>query len=77
LLLTVYDFIFVQFVVGPCFVVAWRGTWENADILFDEIIFKGNLKVSAGIALFGGTLVSAVVIFLQHELRAFANNGSK
>ena len=37
---SVYDLIFVQVLVGPAFIITWRGTWQNADEFMDNIIFK-------------------------------------
>ena len=68
----VYDFLFVQLVIGPLFIVTWRGTWQNADTLFDEVIFQGNLEGSSIFVLISGLMVSAVLIFAQHEIKAFA-----
>lgn len=73
----VYDFIFVQFVVGPAFVVAWRGTWKNADSLFDDFICHGNLKMAAVYALSLGISVSALILYFQHEIKVFALSGGR
>ena len=40
---SVYDLIFVQVLVGPAFIITWRGTWQNADELMDNVIFKVQL----------------------------------
>ena len=68
----IYDFLFVQLVIGPLFVITWRGTWQNADTLFDEYFFHGNLKGSSIFVLIFGLLVSALLVFAQHEIKAFA-----
>ena len=69
-LFPVYDFIFVQLVAGPLFIITWRGTWQNADTLFDEILFNGNITHSSIVALILGIFVSAVLIFYQFEIKA-------
>jgi len=54
----VYDLIFVQVLVGPAFIITWRGTWQNADELMDNIIFKGDLHGSAICSLVIGIVMS-------------------
>ena len=68
----IHDFLFAQLVIGPLFVVTWRGTWQNADALFDQQIFQGNLKVSAIFVLVLGLLVSALLTLAQHSIKALS-----
>ena len=70
----IYDFLFVQLVIGPLFVVTWRGTWQNADTLFDQVIFQDKLEASSIFVLVLGLVVSAILVFAQHEIKAFALN---
>ena len=68
----IYDFLLGQLVIGPLFVITWRGTWQNADTLFDEYIFHGDLEGSSIFVLICGILVSAMLVFAQHEIKSFA-----
>ena len=73
----IYDFLFVQLVIGPLFVVTWRGTWQNADTLFDQQFFQGKLEASSIFVLVLGLVISAILVFAQHEIKALALNCSK
>ena len=73
----IYDFLFVQLVIGPLFVVTWRGTWQNADTLFDQQFFQGKLEASSIFVLILGLVISAILVFAQHEIKALALNCSK
>ena len=73
----VYDLFFVQFVIGPIFICAWRGTWQNADALFDSVVFNGDVKSSTIFALALGIGVSMILIYSQHELREISLSGSR
>ena len=74
---SVYDFIFVHCVICPLFITTWRGTWHNADTLFDQVIFDGDYKISALVSLIIGVVFTTFVIFLQHEIRAIALKQNK
>ena len=73
----VYDLMFVHCVIGPLFIITWRGTWHNADTLFDEVIFDGDFKISSLVSLIIGLVLSTCVILLQHEIKAIALKQNK
>ena len=73
----VYDLMFVHCVIGPLFIITWRGTWHNADTLFDEVIFENDFKISSLVSLIIGLVLSTCVILLQHEIRAIALKQNK
>ena len=73
----VYDFLFAQLVIGPLYIFTWRGTWQNADALFDQEIFQGNLKVSTMFVLFFGMTVSGSLSFTQHSIKTFTLKWSR
>ena len=73
----VYDFMFVQFIATPAFVIAWRGTWENADTVFDELICKGDLTLTTILSLAVGIVGSAPLIVFQGAIARFAAGGSR
>ena len=73
----VYDFMFVQCFVMILYTAAWIGAWENFDILFDEIIFEGDLILSNYVALAISAFGGATLNFIQVEVRQFAENGSE
>ena len=72
-----YDVIFAQLVIGPIFVSCWRGTWQNADTLFDEILCLGNLDMAAAISYALGFVVSFVILISQHEIHQLLNNTNR
>ena len=74
---SVYDHIFVRCVIAPLFITTWRGTWHNADTLFDEVIFEFDFKISSLVSLIIGLVLSTCVILLQHEIRAIALKQNK
>ena len=76
LFILVYDFMFVQCFVMILYTSAWIGAWENFDILFDEIIFDGDLILSNYVALAIGAAGGAILNYVQVEIRQFAENGS-
>ena len=73
----IYDFLLAQLVIGPLYIFTWRGTWQNADALFDQQIFSGNLYMSTLCVLCLGTMVSASLTFTQYKIKAWALNGSQ
>ena len=72
----VYDFMFVQCFVMVLYTAAWIGAWENFDILFDEILFDGDLITSNYVALAIGVVCQILLNYTQLEIRQFAENGS-
>ena len=74
---TVSDFLFVNLLVNPFFVITWRGTWTNADYVFDVLVFKGDLYRSTLASFVTGILGSAVIMWTQHGIRKFARKGGK
>ena len=72
----VYDFMFVQCFVMVLYTAAWIGAWENFDILFDEILFDGDLITSNYVALAIGVVCQIILNYAQLEIRQFAENGS-
>ena len=50
----VYDFLFVHLVIGPLFILTWRGAWQNIDVLYDQILFKSDIETSTICALILG-----------------------
>ena len=73
----IYDFLLAQLVIGPLYIFTWRGTWQNADALFDQQIFSGDLYMSTLCVLLLGTMVSASLTFTQYKIKAWALNGSQ
>ena len=73
----IYDFLLAQCVIGPLYIFTWRGTWQNADALFDQQMFSGNLPMSTIFVLVLGTLVATSLTFDQHSIKAWALKGSK
>lgn len=67
------DFFYVQLIITPIYVMTWRGTWENFDDLFDQVIFHGDKKTSTYVAFLIGILTNFLTILLQHKIRDFAN----
>ena len=72
-----YDFLFVQLIITPLFVITWRGTWENFDTLFDQIIFNGDLELSSWTCLAVGIIGSFPLILFQARINDFANKGGR
>ncbi len=60
----------MSFVITPLFVLAWKGTWQNADLLFDQVIFKGELKESSLTCLIAGSTGSLILAFYQASCKA-------
>ena len=73
---SVYDFMFVQCFVMVLYTAAWIGAWENFDILFDEILFNGDLITSNYVALAIGVICQIALNYTQLEIRNFAEKGS-
>ena len=67
---------FVQCFVTILYVAAWVGAWENFDILFDEIIFDGDLVASNYVALAVGALGGATMTLLQVEIKQLAESAN-
>ena len=68
---------FVQLALTPAFVVTWRGTWENADSLFDTVLFDGNLVASALTALALGIVGSLPLLIWQKAIDTFAKRSAE
>ena len=60
------DGIIVFFVIGPCVVAAWRGTWQ----LMDIYLLPESRTQSAWSSFIGGLGVIFILNFLQHPLLA-------
>ena len=67
---------FVQCFVMVLYTAAWIGAWENFDILFDEILFDGDLVTSNYVALVIGVICQIILNYTQLEIRNFAEKGS-
>ncbi len=63
--------------MGPAFIITWRGTWQNADELFDNVIFKGDFHWSAICSLAIGIMFCVFLMLFQHEIKAFALSGGR
>ena len=72
-----YDQVFVWLVVTPIFAGTWRGTWGNADSLFDTVIFNGDLTGSAFFCLFAGLALSSIIMLWLQPFEGFAKSGGR
>ena len=48
----------IIFIGGPSVVAFWRGTWDYANIWYDDFIFKKDYDLSNGLAIFLGLLLN-------------------
>ena len=76
-LVSVYDQVFVWLVVTPLFAGTWRGTWGNADSLFDTVIFNGDLVGSAFFCLFAGLALSSILMLRLETIEWFAKSSGR
>jgi hypothetical protein len=67
----------VHLFISPLVIATWRGAWQNVDTFMDEVIFAGDLKTSAAVALAVG--VSSTVVFLtfKGDVDHFAKAGGR
>ncbi len=55
----------MSFLIAPLFVLSWKGSWQNADLLVDEVISKGKLEVSAIVSLVTGYTLWIIIYLSQ------------
>ena len=50
----------------------WRGTWDYANIWYDDFIFKKDYDLSNGVALLLGLLLNFLLDMFHHRVKPLA-----